>query len=139
MLVSRSNIKADDRLKFSKAYRAEIALHSNLFVVAIEPIHRALIVCAVSHAKHVASLMYHYMTGILEHSKLRVHHSLIVHAFWVKAQEAENTSPLFIHGPAKDKQPVLVGIEILLHDGQHAVGILRDHWKRLFDYSRCIV
>jgi hypothetical protein len=81
----------------------------------------------VSHAKHVPSLMYHHMTCVLEHGKFRVDHGLIVHAFWVKAQEAENTSPLFIHGPAKDKQPVLVGIEILLHDSQHAVGILRDH------------
>lgn len=132
MLVSSPNIEADDRLKLPKANRAEVALHCDLFGVSIEPVHRALIVCAVSHAKHVSSLMYHHMTGILEHNKLQVPHGLIVHAFWVVSQEAEDTCPLFVHGPAKDKQPILVRIEILHHDGQHAVGILRDCRKHLF-------
>jgi len=79
------------------------------------------------------------MAGILEHGKLRVHHGIIVHALWIISQEAEDTCPLFVHGPAKDKKPILVRIEILLHDGQHAVGILRDRWKSLFDYSGCVV
>ena len=85
----------------------------------------------MSHAKHVPSLMHHHMTGILDHGNLRVSHGLIMIAFWVISQEAEHTCPRCIHGPSEDKDPVLARIEILHHDCQHAVGILRDSLKSL--------
>ena len=101
-----------------------------LLFIAIEAIHRAFVVGAVSDSEHVACFMHHHMAGVEEELLLRVIHLLLIEV-GVVSKEAEDACPLLVLGPTEDIVPAGSRVEVLERDSQHAICIRGDERNRL--------
>ena len=97
---------------------------------AIEPIHRALVMSAMSHSVHVTSLMDHHMACIIQEFVFVISIITIlfvsIRKFRVKSEETEYSSARCVQSPSKAESPTISWIKILHGDSKHAICIIRN-------------